>query len=38
MTNEEFELISIIRNCENPTKALVTAISVITEFLEEDAD
>lgn len=38
MTNEEYELISIIRNHENPTEALATAISVITEFLKEDAD
>lgn len=37
MTEKEFELINIIRNCANPTTALITAISVITEFLKEGA-
>lgn len=37
MTKKEFELINIIRNSENPSEALITAVLVITEFLKEIA-
>ena len=35
MTNEEFKLISVIRSCADPTKAVATAIRIVTEYLEE---
>ena len=35
MTSNEKELLSIIRENENPEKALVTAVLVIGAFLEQ---
>ena len=34
MTQNEMELIRIIRESEDPAKALVIAIQIITEYLE----
>ena len=33
MTNNEKELINIIREHENPEKALLTALDIVTTFL-----
>ena len=35
MSNDELELINIVRNSENPEKALITALEVIVTFLEQ---
>lgn len=35
MNNRELELISIIRNSTDPALALQTAISIITDFLQQ---
>lgn len=35
MTNNELELINIIRESENPQDALITAINIITAVLEQ---
>ncbi len=35
MTTNEKYLIEMIRNSNNPTLALVTAIKIITDFLEQ---
>ena len=36
MTNKEMELLHIIRESENPTDALVTAIETIADFLKNN--
>ena len=36
MTDNEKELISLVRNHSNPEKALEVAIKIILEFLEQD--
>ena len=35
MTNNEQELLNIIRSSEDPNQALVTALDVICRYLEE---
>ena len=35
MTQNEMELIRIIRESEDPAKAMVTAIQIMTDFLVE---
>ena len=35
MTENEIELLQIIRENENPEKALITAIEIITKYLEQ---
>ncbi len=35
MSDNELKLLHIIRKSQDPTTALITAISVITEFLKE---
>ena len=35
MTQNEMELIRIIRESEDPAKAMVMAIQIMTDFLEE---
>ena len=35
MTNNEKELIHIIRNNDNPAKALETAVAIIADFLKQ---
>lgn len=35
MTNNELELLTMIRNNDNPEKALITAIEIIIKCLEQ---
>ena len=35
MTNNEIELLKLIRENDNPTQALVTAIELIIKYLEQ---
>jgi hypothetical protein len=35
MTDNELKLIELIRENENPEEAIVTAVSIITSFLEQ---
>lgn len=35
MTNNEVKLIELVRGAEDPTKAILTAIEVITLFLKQ---
>ena len=37
MTAQEKELIGIIRNSSDPEKAMILAVSIITEWLKENA-
>lgn len=36
MTNNERDLLAIIRNHRDPEQALITAIEIILEFLKQD--
>lgn len=35
MTENELELINMIRNHDDPEKALLTAVKIVTEFLKQ---
>ena len=35
MTNNEIELLNLIRNNANPEQALITAIEIIIKYLEQ---
>lgn len=35
MTNEESELINLVRSHDNPTQAILVAVSVILDFLTQ---
>ena len=35
MTENEIQLLNLIRNNENPEQALVTAIQIITDYLKQ---